>query len=428
MNPIARRALHSCKVPEDLSGVIHRDASGEKPEAVGVAPHTVDRIWKNVEALYRTGVHPGIQLSVRHRGEQILHRAIGHASGNGPHDASDQPKVAMTTATPVCYFSASKAVTALLVHLLVEQGRVNLMDPVAYYCPEFAANGKRTITVHQILSHRGGIPAIPKETPVEVLWDRDEIWRLLCAARAVEVDGSKIAYHAVTGGYVLQRVLEKVTGQGIEDYLDTHLRQPMGMQWFTYGIAPHNLQALATNYATGPTPRFPVSWIVNRALGGDIATVEKVTNDPRFQEAVIPAGNLCGTAEEMGRFFQMMLNGGVWNGKRICSEVTVRRAVQQFGSLQIDRTMLMPMRFSAGMMLGGNPVGLWGQKSRYAFGHVGLINKLCWADAARDISVSLLNTGFPIVGHHLPALAKFVYSIAREFPLRPENERPAIAV
>jgi len=89
--------------------------------------------------------------------------------------------------------------------------------------------------------------------------------------------------------------------------------------------------------------------------------------------------------------------------------------------------MLMPMRFSAGMMLGGNPIGLWGQQSRYAFGHVGLINKLCWADAARDISVSLLNTGIPIVGHHIPALGKFIYTIAREFPLRPESERPVVA-
>jgi hypothetical protein len=104
MNPIARRALHSCKVPKDLSTVTHRDAAGEKPEAVGVDTRTVDTIWKSVEALYRTGVHPGIQISVRHRGEQILHRAIGHASGNGPQDPAGTPKVAMTTETPICYF------------------------------------------------------------------------------------------------------------------------------------------------------------------------------------------------------------------------------------------------------------------------------------------------------------------------------------
>ncbi|HTN34930.1 MAG TPA: serine hydrolase domain-containing protein [Marinobacter sp.] len=427
MNRLARRALHACYVPRDLASITFRDSAGENPSAVGVSTDVTDAIWRSVEALYKTGVHPGIQLSVRHRGEQILHRAIGHARGNGPNDPANAVKVPMTTDTPFCYFSASKAVTALLMHMLSEQGLVNLMDPVAYYCPEFAQNGKRTITVHQILSHRGGIPAISKETPIKVLWNRDEMWRLLCEARAVQVDGSKVAYHAITGGFVLQRVLEKVTGDTIENYLDKHLRQPMGMKWFTFGIEPGELSELASNYATGPTPPFPVSWIVNRALGGDIRQVEQVTNDPRFQEAVIPAGNLCGTAEEMGRFFQMMLNGGVWNGKRVCSEITVRRAIQQFGALQIDRTMMLPMRFSAGLMLGGDPVGLWGQQSRYAFGHVGLINKFCWADAARDISVSLLNSGFPIVGHHLPALTKFVYTVGKSFPVIPEADRPLSA-
>jgi CubicO group peptidase (beta-lactamase class C family) len=422
MHALARRALHTCEVPDDLTAITFRDRDGEHPDQAGVAQSAVEAVWQSVERLYRTGVHPGIQLSVRHRGHQVLHRALGHARGNGPDDPAAMARVPMTTDTPVCYFSASKAVTALLIHMLVEQGRLNLMDPVSYYCPEFARNGKRTITVHQILSHRGGIPAIPRETPIEVLWDRDEIWRLLCAARPVEVDGSKVAYHAITGGFVLQRVLEKITGESIEAYLDTHLRKPMGMTWFTYGIAPDKLSELASNYATGPTPRFPVSWVVNRALGGDIKTVERVTNDLRFQEAVIPAGNLCGTAEEMGRFFQMMLDGGVWSGQRICSELTVRRAIQQFGSVQIDRTMMIPMRFSAGMMLGGNPVGLWGPRSRYAFGHVGLINKLCWADPSRDISVSLLNTGIPIVGHHLPALAGFVYTVCKQFPILPEAQ------
>lgn len=427
MNRLARRALHTCNVPTDLSAVTYRDAAGERPDAVGVSQETIDAIWKSVEALYRTGVHPGLQLSLRHRGEQVLHRALGHSTGNGPGDGDKVLKSAMTTETPICYFSASKAVTALLIHMLAEQGLVNLTDPVSYYCPEFAQSGKRTITLHQVLSHRGGIPAIPRDTPIDVLWQKDEIWRLLCEATPVEVDGAKVAYHAITGGFVLQRVLEQVTGRSIEEYLDEHLRQPMGMKWFTYGIAPDQLHRLASNYATGPTPRFPVSWIVNRALGSDIGTVEKVTNDPRFQEAVIPAGNLCGTAEEMGRFFQMMLNGGVWNGKRICSEMTVRRAIQQFGSLQIDRTMMIPMRFSAGLMLGGNPVGLWGPQSQDAFGHIGLINKLCWADPARDISVSLLNTGFPIVGHHLPALIRFVYTICKSFPLIPVDQRPLVA-
>jgi len=425
MNEWLRKRLHSSRIPGDLDTATTVDRDGEQNAAeAGVSSESVEAVWEKVAALYRTGTHPGLQITLRHRGQLLLNRALGHAQGNGPEDRPDGPRVPMTTETPVCYFSASKAVTALLVHMLAEDGLINLLDPVSFYCPEFARNGKKHITIHQILSHRGGIPGLPKDTPIDALWDERYIWKLLCDARPIEADGSTVAYHAITGGYVLGEVVRRVTGESIDSLLDKRLRQPMGMRFFTYGIDHDNLLDLAWNYATGPKLVFPVSWIVRRALGGDINTVAEVSNDPRFQEAVIPAGNLCGTAEEMGRFFQMMLNGGTWNGKRICDRQTVIRAVQAYGRMQIDRTMMIPMRFSAGFMLGADPVGLWGPQSGEAFGHVGLINKWCWADPSRDISVSLINTGIPIVGHHLPVLAGFVNQVCSSFPVLEESERP----
>ena len=429
MNRLIRHHLHIAPVPQDLDRVTQIDTSAEDdPHTVGMTHHDVTAIWDSVQALYRTGTHPGIQLSLRRGGQRIIHRALGHARGRGPEDDRAGSVVPMSVDTPVCYFSASKAVTALLMHILAERGLINLLDPVSYYLPEFAREGKGTITIHQILSHRGGIPGIPPETPLEVLWDRDEIWRLLCRARPIEVDGGTLAYHAITGGFVLRRVLEKVTGESIETFLDTHIRQPLGMRWFTYGMSADQRDAIATNYATGPRPSFPLNWLVKRVLGADIATVADVSNDPRFQEAVIPAANLAGTADEMGRFFQMMLNGGEWEGRRICQPMTVKRAVQQFGSMQIDRTMLLPMRFSAGYMLGGNPVGIWGPQTEGAFGHIGLINKWCWADPRRDISVTLLTTGLPILAHHLPALGKFVWTVAKHCrPLPDHGRRPVVA-
>ena len=425
MNEWLRRTLQSSRIRANLDRVTDIDDELEvDPGTVGVETGAVEAVWERVQALYRTGTHPGVQVTLRHRGEVLLQRSLGHSQGNGPHDRPDGPKVPMTTETPVCFFSASKAVTALLIHILAEDGLINLLDPVSYYCPEFARNGKKHITIHQILSHRGGIPGLPSDTPIDALWDEQHIWKLLCDARPIQVDGSKVAYHAITGGYVLGEVVRRVTGESIETLLDRRLRQPMGMRYFTYGINHDQLLDLAWNYATGPKLVFPVSWVVRRALGGDIDTVAEVSNDPRFQEAVIPAGNLCGTSEEMGRFFQMMLNGGTWNGQRICAESTVIRAIQAYGSMQLDRTMMIPMRFSAGFMLGADPVGMWGPNSGEAFGHVGLINKWCWADPARDISVSLVNTGIPIVGHHLPTLAGFVHQVCRSFPVLSEAERP----
>ncbi len=417
MKKVLKKILNTIDVPDDLDSVISIDHKSEvAPEQVGLTDKGVNDIWQSAVNLYKTGTQPAIELCVRRKGEIVLNRSIGHVRGNGPLDTPYTPKVIATPDTPICLFSASKAVTALLMHMLAEDGSISLLDPVSYYCPEFSSAGKKNITIHQILSHRGGIPGIPQDTPIDVLWNNDEIWRLLCETKPTASDGGHLAYHAITGGYVLERVLQKVTGKTIQEYLDEKIRQPMGMKYFTYGVKEEDLSILAENYMTGPKLRFPVSYIVKRALGGDAETIGQVINDPRFQEAVIPAGNLASTAEEIGRFFEMMRNGGEWNGKRICDPLTIKRSVQEYGSLQIDRTMMIPMRYSAGMMLGGDPVGIWGPMSGKAYGHIGLINKMCWVDDARDISVSLLNTGISFVGPHIPSLVKFVNSVAKNCP------------
>ncbi|HEY7776102.1 MAG TPA: serine hydrolase, partial [Kineobactrum sp.] len=181
---------------------------------------------------------------------------------------------------------------------------------------------------------------------------------------------------------------------------------------------------LALAYATGPRPGPLLGAFIKRALGTDIVSVEKLANDPRFQQAIIPSGNLAATAEEACRFFQMMLNGGKWGRRRICSERTVARTVQEFGNRTLDRTLFIPMRFSAGLMLGDEPFGIWGPNSREAFGHLGLINKFAWADPQRDLSAALLTSGLPIIGHHIPALVQVMRGIGNTIPIRNGDPKP----
>ncbi len=411
---VVRRKWHLSDVDRNLDTVTRiRHDQEVAPQDVGISVSGAGRIWRATQELYKTGTHPAISLCVRRQGQILFNRSLGHASGNGPQDGREVPKRVMTPDTPVCLFSASKAVTALLMHKLAELGHVSLMDPVSDYLPEFAKHGKRSITIHQILSHRGGIPGLAPNTPIATLFDTDEVWRLLCEARPICVDGSTLAYHAITGGFVLQRVLEKVTGDSIQNFLDRYIRQPMGMRYFTFGLDAAQVEEAADNYFSGPRPPFPLSHLVNRALGASFEVAAQVSNGPHWHQAVIPAANIYGTAEEAGRFFQMMLNEGEWNGQQLFQPKTIRRAVEEYGRMQLDRTLCIPMRYSAGFMLGANPVGMWGINTERAFGHVGLINKLCWADPDRQLSVSVLTTGIPLVSHHVPRLVQLVHEISR---------------
>ena len=120
------------------------------------------------------------------------------------------------------------------------------------------------------------------------------------------------------------------------------------------------------------------------------------------------------TAPEVAQFFQMLLNGGELNGKRILKEETVRAMTRETGNTWFDRRLMMPMRYSQGFMLGNSPLGLYGPDTKQAFGHLGFMNILCWADPQRDISVALLNTGKSLGGRHVLVFADLLRTIAEE--------------
>jgi hypothetical protein len=75
---------------------------------------------------------------------------------------------------------------------------------------------------------------------------------------------------------------------------------------------------------------------------------------------------------------------------------------------------MLPMRYSAGFMLGGSPAGIYGLETQYAYGHLGYANIFCWADPERDIAVSLMNTGKLVLGAHLKSLPLVLHTISSE--------------
>ncbi len=413
-------STNSCRVPGDLAQVTTIDFAKEVAGAsAGFKPGQVEKIWSAVEGLYRTGFSPAITFCLRREGKIVLNRAIGHAHGNGPEDSASTPKVLATPDTPICLFSASKVVTAMLVHLLDERGLIDLLDPISHYIPEYGVNGKRNATIHQLLAHRGGIPSIDGDFDPELLYDVDAIVAELCAARPVSPSGHRVAYHAITAGYIFGELIERVTGMSAREFLRETIAEPMGMRFFNYGLPEQDRALAAANYSTGFKPVGPVNMYIKHVLGGDLDLAVRMTNDPRFMDTICPAGNIYATAEEASRFFQMLLNGGEYNGKQIFQPMTIKRAVLECGRPEIDRTLLMPMRYSMGLMLGNSPVGMFGPMTRRAYGHLGLSNIFCWADPERDTSVALLTTGKALLGPHLPALGKLLAATSFQCPAKP---------
>jgi CubicO group peptidase (beta-lactamase class C family) len=408
--------FHRVRIPSDLEAVTTAGAE-EDATSAGIDAETVEHIWEGALDLYRSGVHPGLQLCLRREGKVVLDRAIGHARGNGPDDPEDAVKSPMTTEVPACIFSASKAVTAMVVHKLDERGLLHIGDRVSDYIPEYAQNGKEGTTIAHVLAHRAGVASMPREARnFDSLEDWDLIVRLICEAKPAARPGRLLAYHAVSGGFILGEIVRRVAGKTIRQVLAEEMLDPLGFRWMNYGVRPEDVDQVAPSYVTGPPLVPPLSNLVTRVLGVPLGEVVENSNDARFLTGLIPSANVVTTANELSRFFEIFRAGGEMDGVRVMSERTIRRALTEQSHLEIDFSLIFPTRFSYGLMLGANYISLYGRDTDLAFGHLGLINIMGWADPARAISVGLITTGKAIVYPEVTRFYGLMQRIASEVP------------
>ena len=387
------------------------------PRAAGLEAADVDAIWHAAVGAYQTGLYPALALCVRRKGVVVIDRAIGHASGNAPGDPPDAHKVRARHDGLYCMFSASKMVTAMLVHLLEERHQVHLDDPVAFYLPEFGRKGKHHITLRHVLTHRAGIPRIPPALADPNLHGRpDQILALLCDQAPSWRAGRKLGYHALTGGYVLGAVIERVTGKTVREVLADELLRPLGFATFNFGVPTARLKDVAHNAFTGPPVVPPLATFIRRALSVDFADAVRISNDPRYLTSIIPAGNICTTAGEAARFMQLLLDGGTLDGVQVLDRRTIERATAEQSYLEVDLTLGAPVRYGMGFMLGAKLASVYGLDTPRAFGHLGFTNVFVWADPDRDVAAALLTTGKPALA---PAMARtwwLLSTIARRIP------------
>jgi len=414
---VLRRLRHArCWIPDDLTAIT--DVGDEEPaSAGGMQAADVEAIWGRAVALFRRGLHPVVSLCVRRHGHVVLNRTIGFSHGCGP-DAPDgwQGRTIATNDTPMCIFSASKAITAMVIHLLDERGLLHIDDRVAEYWPEFAQNGKNWVTLRHVLTHRAGFPSTGESEDVEMLTRWDDIVQALVEGSLQSAPGRKLAYHALTGGFVLGEVVRRVTGKSIRDVLREELLEPLGIGRLNYGVPTPDVPLVAENHFTGVPVFPPFTGIARFVLGMSFERAAELSNSEPFLTSVVPSGNIVGTAEELSRFFQMLLNGGEYGGTRLMEPRTVNRAVQRTSFRELDMSLLLPLRHGLGFMLGGKLISPFGPNTPAAFGHVGLMNIHCWADRWRDTSVGLITTGKPLVSDHLLPLWQLLSIIGARAP------------
>lgn len=329
----------------------------------------------------------GASLCVELEGEKVLDLWGGHVSRDGPRWERDTIHVV---------FSCTKAATALVLHLLVRDGALDLDAPMADIWPELLA-AQQGATARMILDHSIGLPAVSEPAPADALVHPEWMVRALERQTPFWAPGTRVGYHALTFGFLAGEVVRRITGRSLGQFFHDRIAAPLGLD-FHIGLPEADEARVAPIQLWRPGPEDqPTSFLSSAREAGSIPNLfvfnsgdwgSKGVNSRAGRAAEIGAANGVGNARALARMFGALATGGVALGFTPDDIATFSRASSATGR---DATLQMPTLFGPGFMLGmDNRHPARGGESlifgRNAFGHVGAGGSIGFADPEAGLS------------------------------------------
>ena len=352
---------------------VHLQASTVSPKLKAIP----ERMQKFVD----DGTVSGAVTLVAHKGEIMSVEAVGLAD-----IANKKP---MRTDSLFWIASMTKPITATAIMILQDEGKLSVNHPVEKYLPEFKnqwliesksgdnmvlKKAPRPITLRDLLTHTSGLNDVPAP-------------RLNCTLAELAMaysqvplkfpPGSKWEY-CNSGINVLGRIVEVASGQSYADFLQDRIFKPLGMKDTTFWPGASQAKRIAKSYqpAKGGGLEETNIWFIR----GDFSDRSRTA---------FPSGGLFSTAQDMWRFYQMALNGGEFNGKRIVSRESVELMTRtQTGNIRAGFTEGMSFGYGWGVVK--QPTGVTEMLSPGTFGHGGAYGTQGWIDPKKELICVLM--------------------------------------
>jgi CubicO group peptidase (beta-lactamase class C family) len=318
-----------------------------------------------------------------------------HLESTGLADVAT--KRPMTPDTIFWIASMTKPTTGTAVLMLQDEGQLKVSDPVAKYLPEFAnlktPSGKpANLTIAQLMTHTSGLGEADQAAAMKARTLADLVTLFLAAPMQYE-PGEKWKY-TQSGINTAARIVEVVSGQTFDAFLQQHLFTPLGMKDTTFYLTDAQRTRLATGYDKNK----------------DTGTLAPVPPRPGYDGTHNrpPQGNggLYSTAPNYAHFCQMLLNGGTLDGHRYLSAEAMK-------FLTTPQTSDLPTGFFQNNTFGqyGRNYG-WGigicvlrephpgaaaVLSPGSFGHGGAWGTQAWVDPVKGVAYVLMvqRSNFP---------------------------------
>ncbi len=327
-------------------------------------------------ANFEAGEELGARFTVVQAGETVVDLWAGFAdrARTKPFDAR--------TLVPV--FSTTKALAALLIARLVDQGKLRYDQPVADVWPEFAANGKGAITVEQVMSHQEGLSGFPEEIEPSLWFDWDAICAKLAGMAPLWPPGTASGYHPITFGYIAGEIFRRVEGRTMGTALREDLAQPFGLDvWI--GLPDTEHERAADLQRPSGLPNFGEVNEATRAAFLTRWSSPAGRGQGEWRRMEIPSANGHATAEALARLMGALANDGWLDGEVILSPAMILEAARERIRGQ-DLVLPFVMSWGAGFMR-NEAVKVWGPGDQ-TFGHSGWGGSCAFADPETRIGAA----------------------------------------
>jgi CubicO group peptidase (beta-lactamase class C family) len=347
------------------------------PVTAGMDLARLARIPAKMKGYVDEGTAAGFVTIVVRHGRVASLEAVGYQDR--------EAKIPMRTDTIFRIASMTKSLTVAGVLILVDEARLSLLDPVEQYLPEFKGikvnpcaesqmsqgcepvNPTRAITVLDLMTHTSGLPGQGARGP-EPFQSLAERVSVGAHVELLAQPGTKWIYSQI-GYAALGRLIEVCSGKSYEEFLAERLFQPLGMKDTYFFLPPEKQSRQAVMYTLDATGK-----------------LVRATLPPAFAAKIpMPEGGALTTATDMARFYQMLMNKGTLNGKRILSAAAVTlMTTNQTGDLpHVEFSPGLGMGLSFGVVK--DVVGMYRYQSLGAFSKGGAFRTYGWGDPARDM-------------------------------------------
>ncbi|WP_298332274.1 serine hydrolase domain-containing protein [Asticcacaulis sp.] len=287
-----------------------------------------------------------------------------------------------TTLTPV--FSSTKAVTALMIARLVDQGKLDYAYKVSVLWPEFGRKGKENITLGQLISHQGGLSGFSPPIDPTTWFDIPALLEALCDQAPLWTPGEGSGYHPITIGYLLGEIFRRADGRTLGTALREDIATPFGLD-LMIGTPDSEFSRISEMWKPTRAPDLGPLDAIKQAAFLDKGSSPAGRGSADWRRMEIPSANGHATAEALALLMQVVANGGTLMGQPLLSEKTLNDATKErvFGR---DRVLPFDLSWGAGF-LRNRGIGIYGPNAR-AVGHSGWGGSCVMADPDKRLSIA----------------------------------------